>query len=424
VLLILLDGLSWAVAHELLPDLRDEGWQELTPSESGEAPPPLLATVPSATEFSRTSLLCGRLTRGDAAAEREGFAGHPGLSAACDRKHPPALFHKAKVTEGPRGGLHPDVRQAVVSDKARVVGVVVNAIDDELSGGEQIRGQWTLDRVRPLAALLQAARDGGRLVVVASDHGHVWHRDRSDYRKAAGAGERWRPADSPPGDGEILVANSRVLASGAQRVVVPWDEAIRYGIAKKGYHGGATPQEMLAPLLVLTHATTPLRSGLSPCRLIAPNWWELPLAAPAFPPVVESVTEPRRSTLGSLFDVVPVAEGSSATPTRTMTGAGRPWLDRLFESEVFRSQKAVADQNLPGDADVRRCLEVIEDSGGAITFNGLAQRAGVPAARLDDFLAKLQRLLNVDGYEVLQVDRAGNQVGLKQSLLLRQFEIE
>ena len=44
--------------------------------------------------------------------------------------------------------------------------------------------------------------------------------------------------------------------------------------------------------------------------------------------------------------------------------------------------------------------------------------------RLDGFLAKLQRLLNVDGYAVLQVDRAQNRVSLNVPLLRRQFELE
>lgn len=157
VLLVVLDGLSWAVANELLPDLRRQGWQEQTRLPSGDRPPPLLAAVPGVTEFSRAGLLCGRLTRGDAA-EWAGFTAHPGLAAACDRKHPPVLFHKATATDGARGALSDDVRLAVLSEKARAVAVVVNAIDDELAGAEQVRGRWTLDAIRPLAALLQAAR--------------------------------------------------------------------------------------------------------------------------------------------------------------------------------------------------------------------------------------------------------------------------
>src|SRR5262249_58147615 len=96
---------------------------------------------------------------------------------------------------GARGALSADVQQTVASDKHRVVGVVVNAIDDELSGAEQVRHAWGLEAIRPLGALLRAARDAGRVVILASDHGHVWHRQGSAYHKATDAGERWRPAD-------------------------------------------------------------------------------------------------------------------------------------------------------------------------------------------------------------------------------------
>jgi hypothetical protein len=43
---------------------------------------------------------------------------------------------------------------------------------------------------------------------------------------------------------------------------------------------------------------------------------------------------------------------------------------------------------------------------------------------LDDFLAKLQRLLNMDGYAVLQVDRERNLVALHVPLLQRQFALD
>ena len=40
---------------------------------------------------------------------------------------------------------------------------------------------WTISRISPLGSLLKLARDSGRVVVLASDHGHVWH--RPDARK-------------------------------------------------------------------------------------------------------------------------------------------------------------------------------------------------------------------------------------------------
>jgi hypothetical protein len=75
VLLIVLDGLSFAVYRALYRDLTRQGWVELMP-DGREEMPPLIAALPSVTEASRTSLLTGRLLRGNAEDERQGFALH------------------------------------------------------------------------------------------------------------------------------------------------------------------------------------------------------------------------------------------------------------------------------------------------------------------------------------------------------------
>ncbi len=51
VLLIVLDGMSWAVCHELLDDIRREHWFEATLDESSQPPLPVIATVPSVTQY-------------------------------------------------------------------------------------------------------------------------------------------------------------------------------------------------------------------------------------------------------------------------------------------------------------------------------------------------------------------------------------
>ena len=73
----------------------------------------------------------------------------------CDKRHPPVLFHKAEVTEGSRGVLSKDVNDAILETKNRIVGVVINAIDDRLSSAQQIRDDWTINRISPLATLLK-----------------------------------------------------------------------------------------------------------------------------------------------------------------------------------------------------------------------------------------------------------------------------
>jgi len=147
VLLIVLDGMSWAVCHELLDDIRREHWFEATLSESSLPPLPVIATVPSITNFSRATLLSGKLTNGVQGVERRNFEDHPALKAVCDRKHPPVVFHKKEATEGMRVVVGDDLSEAIVSEKKRIVGVVINAIDDFLSKGEQMPMIWTISRL-------------------------------------------------------------------------------------------------------------------------------------------------------------------------------------------------------------------------------------------------------------------------------------
>src|SRR5437764_1674779 len=81
VLLIVLDGMSWAVCHELLDDIRREHWFEATLDVSSLPPLPVIATVPSVTNLSRATLLSGKLTNGDQGVERRNFEDHPALKA-------------------------------------------------------------------------------------------------------------------------------------------------------------------------------------------------------------------------------------------------------------------------------------------------------------------------------------------------------
>src|SRR5262249_54454052 len=101
-----------------------------------------------------------------------------------------------------------------------------------------------------------------------------------------------------------------------------------------------------------------------------------------------------------------------------------PIFQALLRSEIYGLQKQLVQKHLPDDATVLGVLDALDRHGGILTFVALAQQAGVLPLRLDGLLAKLQRLLNVDGYEVLQVDRTQNRVSLNVPLLRRQFELE
>lgn len=168
---------------------------------------PVVAALPSVTQVSRASLLSGTLTSGDAAVETRNFELHPVLRHVCDKKYPPVLFHKKEVTEGARGAIGEDLSKAILSLNLRVVGVVINAIDDRLSSAQQIRDDWTIHRISPLGSLLKLARDTGRVVILASDHGHVWH--RPDARNIPlQTGGRWRPKADDLAEDEVAITGT------------------------------------------------------------------------------------------------------------------------------------------------------------------------------------------------------------------------
>ncbi len=430
VLLIVLDGMSWAVCHELLSDIRKEHWFEATLDPASLTPTPVIATVPSVTQYSRASLLSGQLTRGDSGVEKRTFEENALLRQRCDKRYPPVLFHKKEVTEGGRGVVGEDLSKAILSTNHRIVGVVINAIDDRLSGAQQIRDDWTINRISPLGPLLKLARDSGRVVILASDHGHVWHRTESRLLPGEG-GTRWRPNAEGLQDGEIVISGNRVRDdSGLDVVIVPWGETIYYGRQQNGYHGGATPQEMVAPLVILTDKSSAY-SGLLPCEYPKPDWWSPTPVATVVEEAPSSSTQPTRKGPPSLFDHLDDEDQRQEErkepevqekPVETPRNA--EWIEGLLASGVFKVQKELVRRHAPEDDLVRRCLTALDSCGGIMTPAAFSKAADVPAGRLDGLIARMQRVLNVDGYEILTFSRTENRIELNVVKLKRQFDLE
>jgi hypothetical protein len=192
VLFLVVDGMSGAVFHELAASILEEGWLPVTSGDRA-VPEAVVAPLPSVTEYCRASLIAGALVRGAADDERAAFAEHSALVSASGSK-PPVWFPKRDLGDGGEA-LSAAVRVELRSPERRVVGAVVNAVDDHLLKAEQVRSRWTLPNVPLLRALLHAAREGRRLVVLTADHGHVLESGTSAL--AGGEADRWRPADAP-----------------------------------------------------------------------------------------------------------------------------------------------------------------------------------------------------------------------------------
>lgn len=440
VLLLVLDGMGLAVFHELIADIETHGWIDVAPQDDPRPVGPVTAALPSVTEFSRASLLAGRVCRGDQQAEKLAFESHAGLRAKAANTHPPRLFHKGDL-RSPSGGLAPAVRESLQDPKQRIVGVVVNAVDDHLDSGGQLNVRWTCGSIAPLLDILDAAAEADRVVVLTADHGHVI--EHGSEKLADGVGERWRADDGPARDGEIVVTGARLVVPGRDRVILPWSEGIRYGPKKVGYHGGASPQEVLVPLAVLTTPKSEV-PGWTDLPPRTPAWWdpEPGLDLPVIePPQVEilktrpatparAARAPRTERQPDLFMAVterevlpsPTAVGASSD-TSGLTHAGIVWIDALLRSEIFVEQRERNKRQPITDDRVRTILAALEERGGTLTRTALARRLGLHEMRLRGTINALRRLLNVEGYDVLAEDESGATVTLNRDLLFKQFGI-
>lgn len=412
VLLVVLDGMSVAVLRELEDDLLGRAWAGIEPAEGPL--PPVIAAFPTVTAVSRTSLLTGKLQRGCDADEAPGFAAHAGLRSASAARRAPVLFHKGTLLGRGASGLSDEILKAIDDSAQQVVGVVVNAVDDHLLKGDQVRVAWSVETIGPLDALLARAKDAGRVVILTSDHGHVVERG-TEYRSFEGADERWRMDDGQEGTDEVLLRGPRVLGSGTpgMAIRVPWSERIRYSTGKRhGYHGGASPAEVVVPLGVFAPGEPP--PGWRDAVLARPSWWTGVERAALVPPP--------KTPAGPLFSA------TSAPPRETdgsrKPAVGRSWVDGLLAAPTFKAQLERTARGAPDPELVRRVLDALVERGGKLTTDALAVRARIMPFRIPTTLAALRRLLNVDGYPVLTLDEASQTVILDRALLETQFELE
>jgi len=446
LLFVVLDGCGVASFTELAPQLSETGYREVIRSPPTSAGGPAtgrrligIAALPTVTEVSRASLISGHLDHGDQDHERRAFAANSSLAIGGT---PAAFFHQNKLF-GPAGSsLSAAVDRAVSASELAVVGVAINVIDDHLKRGT-FTDELRLQDLHALVPLLDAARTHGRAIVFSADHGHVLAQPDDGgtgaFQGGGTGGERWRTADRPAGDNEVLLRGERVLLGGEAGVLAPFDDDFRYGAKAGGYHGGATPEEVLVPVAVFIPAGIDPPAGWEHRSQVPPLWWDLRIAGASegdavtvAGPSVTAGEKPRRKAKPvdrsqvAMFDVPPAA-ASSPGPSPAVTpaaGAGEPrWIALLLATDIWTLQKGASSRaQLPEDR-VRRVLAAVDRRGGVISFAALAADSATPIGRLPGFLAHLARVLNVDGYPVLDVDATAAEVRLSVQLLTKQFEI-
>jgi hypothetical protein len=437
VLLLVLDGMSAAVGTEVIASVLSatgDGWAEaLLAGQNRRAA--ALAVLPTLTEVSRASLLCGELRAGGQDVEQRGYGA---LARAHRLPGAPPLFHKRVLDSSRLGFAVADDVAAAIADVTGhpLVTCVLNTIDDALDRSDPGGTQWGADAVKHLAPLLDRARHAGRIVVLTADHGHIVERRQGTQRAYADISSgRSRAAAEPPADGEVLVTGPRVLRHDG-RAVLAVDEHLRYGPLKAGYHGGAAPAEAVVPVAVLVAGAVPEHVSLHLAPPQEPTWWIDPVApatpaAPAAAPTPAAGPTPRptadsrrrrQDAVPTLFDESDTEPARSAAAAAS--AAGSPVPAAVLRSVVYAAQKKVAGRVSVTDGQVRGLLgALMEAQGHRLVPAQAATALAVSPVMLRGAVLHIQRLLNVEGYPVLRIDADGVTVILDEAMLREQFGI-
>jgi len=389
VLVIVLDGMSFAVSRELAVELAARRWTAW--SEDATEILPAVTALPSVTEFSRYSLLSGALARGTQGAEELAWSSHSALTAASPKTHPPVLFHKNDLAA--MSGPDSPVLREIADTRRRVVGIVINAIDDSLSGPVQIAPDWNLEYLAVLRPLLDEAAAAGRIVLLTADHGHILDYG-TEYRRQEGS-DRYHPGKGGAA-GEYYLEGGRVVGTPVTALGV---ENIRYSARpRNGYHGGITPQECLVPVMVLAQSEREI-PGWQEVVESQPEWW-----IAGAPPIEAKEPKARRK------------------PKAQPTLFGEDWISSLLSSDLFRQQMELPGNRIQPDR-VSAVLRALDAGGNRLLRSAFASRLSLPLVRVNTTVAAMQRILNYDGYGVLTIDEGADMVVLDRPLLERQFNL-
>lgn len=412
-LLLVLDGMTARVAAELMEDLKDSwpDWAEmLWPGHRRRAA--AVALLPTITQHSRTSLLCGRIASGNQQTER---TEHPKLVASLGGGTA-KIFHKAELDQNEDGHrLAIAVRDAITNEKNHLVTCVLNTIDDALDRSDPDGTEWRISSITHLAPLLELARAVGRPVVLTSDHGHVVERRKGRLDLPAGTtatSARSRTPEVPARDGEVLVRGERVAGG---ETVLAVDELLRYLPLKAGYHGGAAAAEMAVPVILLWPtgwSSTDQEAVYQEAPIQRPPWWDLPLVAPFDPMVSAASQEP----IAEPPEPQTLFEYAEQEPATDSLGA------QVTGSTIWAAQWSIAGRiSLSTEAFAALLDQLAAAPGTRLSLRDAARVLNVAEQRAKGAVNQLQKVANVDGYAVIRLD--GDVVVLDLPLLAEQFEV-
>lgn len=444
LLVLLIDGMAWAQAVELLQSMAHRAspwmplaWHASAKGRIGESVyPTVLANLPTITEVSRAAFFGGKPlplgTVGDTSKDVERFRDHADLGKLLPSPEVPRLLLRGEGHTRD-GSASPEALALVGDPDKRIVAIVVNAIDASLKGDAQQHHPWTIDHVRSLPDLLSKAREAGRSVLLASDHGHVPADKLSPLSGASGqgGGARWRPwwsANDPVREGEQAFAarsgNGVWAPRGAAGVVLLGDDTTRYGAAAHaGEHGGASLAEVVTPCLLMGCEDIAMKEantdrGLAVRPAYVPAWWYFDVRDP---PRVEAAVEmvrPKKIDDRQLA-LLPVEEAAPAPvkPAKQRVVAEE---SAFAKSEMLEIRARTAQIR----KQVVQAVDFLLARNGVASDEAFAAGMGVTPYRVGGLVSRLQEVLNVDGYQVLRFDTTARQVYLDREKLCQQFEVK
>ena len=106
-----------------------------------------------------------------------------------------------------------------------------------------------------------------------------------------------------------------------------------------------------------------------------------------------------------------------------MKGETPAWVSVLLKSDVMKQQKSLANRVQISEDLISNSLALLESRAGVVPVGVLARELNLPQFRVGGFVAQLQRILNVEGYLVLETD-SSQTLRLNRELLFKQFDIK
>lgn len=443
LLVLLLDGMAWAQAIQLLRSMQElphTPWAPLAwhagPHRIGVSPyPPVMANLPTITEVSRSAFFAGKPipngTKLDTSLDPQRFAENKQLHPFCEAQVAPRLMLRNE-SHTADGAATEAALTMIKDDKRGIVGIVINAIDASLKADSQQVTEWRVDTIKSLHGFLDAAQEAGRYVLLASDHGHVPADRLETLSSPPEAGARYRrwpgPADPVQSD-ELAFSGIGVYArKEMQGAVLLTTDSKRYGgAAHAGEHGGATLAEVVAPCILLGWDEPGMETRPADLRtapLFVPDWWHfmLPASTPAGKGMgSKAPAQPKRTSSSSQLKLgLGEAQRSEPVPPpATEPAEEHPALRALVDCEMLKArQSKKADRIKTATAVV---FLLCRD--GTVSAEVFAKHLNEPLYRVEGAVSKLTEVLNVDGYEVLRFNRQSRQVILDKAKLEQQFEV-